>query len=100
MAVYASGNNPGHVVVAAKPIRLAPINKPADFAQLPAEQQNRVYAEGARKAVDEQFQATGIRSANQQVPGLAGEATRNATATEVVGWLYTRTGRPIIPKWS
>lgn len=94
MAVYASGNNPGHVVVAAKPIRLAPINKPAGFAQLPAEQQNRVYAEGARKAVDEQFQATGIRSANQQVLGLAGEATRNATATEVVGWLYTRTGAP------
>ncbi|NNA96074.1 hypothetical protein [Pseudomonas gessardii] len=94
MGVYAAGNNPGHVVIAAKPIRLAPVKKPADFAQLSAEQQNRVYAQGARKAVDEQFQATGIRSANQQVPGLAGEAARSETATEMVGWLYTRTGAP------
>ena len=92
MGVYAAGSNPGRVVVAAKPVRLAPIKKPADFAQLPAEQQNRLYAEGARKAVDEQFQATGIRSANQQVPGLAGEVARSNTATEMVGWLYTRTG--------
>lgn len=92
MGVYAAGNNPGHVVVAAKPIRLAPIKKPADFAQLPVEQQNRVYAQEARAAVDEQFQATGIRSANQQVPGLAGEVVRSETATQMVGWLYTRTG--------
>lgn len=94
MGVYAAGSNPGHVVVAAKPVRLAPIKKQADFAQLPTEQQNRLYAEGGRTAVDEQFKATGIRSANQQVPGLAGEVTRNQTASEMVGWLYTRTGAP------
>ncbi len=94
MGVYAAGTNPGHVVVAAKPVRLAPIKKPADFSQLPSDQQNRLYAEGARKSVDDQFQATGIRSANQQVPGLAGEVARNETATEMVGWLYTRTGAP------
>lgn len=94
MGVYAAGSNPGHVVVAAKPVRLAPIQKPADFSQLPFDQQNRLYAEGARKAVDDQFQATGIRSANQQVPGLAGEVARSEAAMEMVGWLYTRTGAP------
>lgn len=94
MGVYAAGSNPGHVVVAAKPVRLSPINKPADFALLPTEQQNHLYAQGGSKAVEEQFQATGIRSANQQVPGLPAEVVRSQTATEMVGWLYTRTGAP------
>lgn len=94
MAVYASGNNPGKVVIAAKPIRLEPIKKPADFAQLTPEQQNGVYAQGGKKAVDDQFDATGIRSANQQVPGQPGEHVRNQSASETVGWLYTRTNAP------
>ncbi|NWA70067.1 hypothetical protein [Pseudomonas reactans] len=94
MSVYASGDNPGHVVVAAKPIRLEPIKKPTEFDQMVPSEQNRVLAEGGRKAVDDQFQATGIRSANQQVLGQPGELARNAHATDVVGWLYTRTGAP------
>ncbi|MGY2376751.1 hypothetical protein ACW9IB_19815 [Pseudomonas sp. SDO524_S393] len=94
MSVYASGSNPGKVVVAAKPIRLEPIKKPADFAQLTPEQQNGVYAQGGKKTVDDQFDATGIRSANQQVPGLPGEHLRNQSASETVGWLYTRTNAP------
>ncbi len=94
MSVYASGDHPGRVVVAAKPIRLEPVKKPAGFDLLAPSEQNRVLAEGGRKAVDEQFQATGIRSANQQVPGQPGELIRNGSATDVVGWLYTRTGAP------
>lgn len=94
MSVYASGANPGKVVVAAKPVRLEPIKKPADFSQLQPADQNRLYAEGGRKAIDDQFQATGIRSANQQVPGQPGEQIRADAAAETVGWLYTRTNAP------
>ena len=94
MSVYASGSKPGKVVVAAKPVRLEPIGKPSGFGQLPPADQNRLYAEGGRKAVDDQFQATGIRSANQQVPGQPGEALRGNVAAETVSWLYTRTGAP------
>lgn len=94
MSVYASGPNPGKVVVAAKPVRLEPIKKPADFSQRQPADQNQLYAEGGSKAVDDQFQATGIRSANQQVPGQPGEKIRADSAAETVGWLYTRTNAP------
>jgi hypothetical protein len=94
MSVYVSGNNPGKVVVAAKPVRLEPINPPADFAQWSPSDQNQLYAEGGRKAVDDQFQATGIRSANQQMPAQPGERFRGEAAGETVGWLYTRIGAP------
>jgi hypothetical protein len=91
LAVYAWDKK---VEVAAKTIQLEPLQKPHYFGQLTVNEQNKAYARWGKRTVEEQFQTTGIRSANQKTLADAGNSLRSDVANEIVTWLYTRTGAP------
>jgi hypothetical protein len=83
-----------NVPTALKPIALEPMNIPATFNSLSPADKNKFFAEASREAIDRQFDATGIRSANQRIPKDLADGARAHSADEIVTWLYTRTAAP------
>lgn len=83
-----------NVPIALAPIQLNPLHTPAGLGTLPAAQQNQFYAQASRTAIDQQFEATGIKWGNQRLPNDLADGARSYTADEIVTWLYTRTNAP------
>lgn len=80
-----------NVPTALKSIALEKINRPATFNSLSPADKNKFFAEASREVIDRQFDATGIRSANQRIPNDLADGARAYSADEIVTWLYTRT---------
>ena len=80
-----------NVPTALKPIALEKINTPATFNSLSPADKNKFFAEASREVIDREFDATGIRSANQRIPNDLADGARAHSADEIVAWLYTRT---------
>jgi hypothetical protein len=91
--IYAWGRKL-NIPTALKPIGLSPIIWPTGFTTLTQAEQNQFYAEAARKIIDDQFEATGIKWGNQRIPNNLADDARNYVAKEIVTWLYTRTNAP------
>lgn len=83
-----------NVPTALKPIALEPMNMPVTFNSFSPANKNKFFAEASREAIDRQFDATGIRSANQRIPNDLADGARAYSADEIVTWLYTRTAAP------
>ncbi|WP_338484124.1 hypothetical protein [Pseudomonas trivialis] len=75
--------------VALRPIQVAALDKPADFATWPAEQQNKFYAQQAKSNVNRGMKATGLGPGNQ-VRSRADKARAEA-ATQTIGWIRRTT---------
>lgn len=83
-----------NVPTALKPIALEPLNTPQTFNTLSPAEKNEFFARKSREVIDRQFDATGIRSANQRIPNNLADDARKFSADEIVAWLYTRTAAP------
>jgi hypothetical protein len=93
LAVWNRGNIQS-VEVAASAIKVEPIAKRPGFNQLSATDQNKVYAEQAKSQVDEQFKATGLRSANQVIANDPTDIQRQVLSSPVVIWVQSKTDSP------
>lgn len=91
--IYAWGKKI-NVPTALKSIALEPLNIPTTGNTLSPAERNEFFAEQSRAVIDRQFDATGIRSANQRIPYDLADDARKFSADEIVTWLYTRTGAP------
>ncbi len=89
LAVWNRGNN-RNVEIAAQTIKVEPISKAPGFNQLSPADQNKVYADGAKAQVDQQFEATGLRSGNQVISGNMDDLQRQILTRPVVIWEYSR----------
>jgi hypothetical protein len=70
-----------------KSVDIEALDKPADFASLTAEQQNKFYADGAKQSVDSQVKATGVGAVNKLAPNEADDSYRMAVAEQIVTWM-------------
>ena len=68
-------------------VDLEPLQQPENFASLTVEQQNRFYAESAKKSVDSQFKATGIGSDNKRSLTAPNSLDREQVANTIIGWM-------------
>ncbi len=93
LAVWNRGNIQS-VEVAASSIKVEPIAKRPGFNQLSATNQNKVYAEQAKSQVDEQFKATGLRSANQVIANDPTDIQRQVLSSPVVIWVQSKADSP------
>ncbi|KRP58794.1 hypothetical protein [Pseudomonas trivialis] len=75
----------GKADIALKPIQVAALDKPADFATRTLEQQNKFYAEQAKSNVNLGMKATGLGPGNQ-VRSTADKARAQA-AFDTIGWI-------------
>lgn len=75
----------GKTNIALRPNQVLPLTKPDGFAALPAEQQNKFYAQQAKNSVNRAMKATGLGPSNQ-VRTATDQARANA-ANMVNQWL-------------
>ena len=73
--------------VVLKATSIEPLTKADNFANLPVEEQNKFYAENAKKSVDSHFNATGIGSANKHTPNDLNDLYREQVAETILGWM-------------
>ncbi|MGE8150022.1 hypothetical protein ACQKP5_02090 [Pseudomonas vancouverensis] len=82
------------VEIALPTIKVEPIQKPHGFNRLPPADQNKVYSDEAKGQVNRQFEATGLKSANQVIPHQPDDLQRQVLTRPVVIWEYSRIGAP------
>ncbi|WP_168233086.1 hypothetical protein [Pseudomonas veronii] len=73
--------------VVLKATSIEPLTKAENFANLPLEEQNRFYAENAKKTVDSHFNATAIGSANKHTPNDLNDRYREDVANTIISWM-------------
>lgn len=73
--------------VVLKSTTIVALEKADNFAHLTTDQQNKFYAEGAKKSVDSQFKATGIGSTNKRTPHNPDDRYREGVADTLVDWM-------------
>jgi hypothetical protein len=93
LAVWNRGKN-RNVEIAAKTIRVEPLQKPPGFDILLEADKNKIYANGAKAKVDQQFEATGLRSANKVDTNNPADLQRQVLTRPLVIWEYSRIGAP------
>ncbi|WP_150732856.1 hypothetical protein [Pseudomonas fluorescens] len=93
LAVWNRGNV-GNVEIAAQTIKVEPIAKPSGFNLMSSADQNKIYADRAKAMVDQQFEATGLKSANQVIVNDPSDMQRQVSTRPLVIWEYTRTHAP------
>lgn len=93
LAVWNRGNV-GNVEIAAQTIKVEPIAKPSGFNLMSSADQNKIYADRAKAMVDQQFEATGLKSANQVIVNDPSDMQRQVLARPLVIWECTRTHAP------
>lgn len=93
LAVWNRGNV-GNVEIAAQTIKIEPIAKPSGFSLLSSADQNKIYANAAKAMVDQQFEATGLKSANQVILNDPSDMQRQVLTRPLVIWEYTRRNAP------
>ncbi|WP_238349186.1 hypothetical protein [Pseudomonas poae] len=75
----------GKADIALRPIQVTPFDKPADFENWPAEQQNKFYAQNAKSNVNRGMKATGLGPGNQ-IHSKADKARAQA-ALQTINWI-------------
>ncbi|MCK8663470.1 hypothetical protein M1M11_01005 [Pseudomonas azerbaijanoccidens] len=91
--VWNKGKN-RNVEIASETIKIRPIAKGPGFSAQPVIDQNKALADAAKAIIDEQFAATGLRSANQVIANDPNDLQRQVLTRPVVIWAYTRTKAP------
>jgi hypothetical protein len=71
--------------IALKPARVLPLNKPAAFSTLTAEQKNAFYAKSTNASVNRALKATGLGPGNQL--RSASDIARAEAASHTLGWM-------------
>lgn len=83
-----------NIHVALEPVKVPDLMPPPDLHTHPVEQRNRFYAREAKKAVDVQFQITGVRSRNLRLHHNPASIDRADAAHPVVMWIYDKWDTP------